>query len=83
MKVLLISEYFPPIVHGGGEISAETLARELAKNNIEVHVLTSYFKGLNPYEEINKVKIYRLLKTSLNPRKLTDNIKSTDVLGFS
>lgn len=77
MKVLLITEYFPPIIHGGGEISAETLAKELAKNNIEVHVLTSKFKNLKRYEEINKVKVHRLLKTGENPRKLTDNLKRT------
>ncbi|MFH1376319.1 MAG: glycosyltransferase [Candidatus Woesearchaeota archaeon] len=80
MKALLITEYFPPIIHGGGEISAYSLAQALAKNNIEVHVLTSYFPNLKKYEEKDNIKIYRLLETGLNPRKLTDNIKRNILL---
>ena len=42
MKVLFISEYFPPKIKGGGEISAYLLAKNLAKR-IDVSVLTGYF----------------------------------------
>jgi len=75
MKALLITEYFPPIIHGGGEISAYALAIGLAKNNIEVHVLTSYFPGLQKYEEKHNIKIHRYLKTGINPRKIMDNVR--------
>ena len=41
MKVLLVSEYYPPKVFGGGEISAKLIAEGLCKQGIDVHVLTS------------------------------------------
>ena len=75
MKVLLITEYFPPIIHGGGELSAQTLANSLTENKIETHILTSYFPKLQKHEEKDKIIIHRRLKTGLNPRKITDNIK--------
>jgi len=74
MKVLLITEYFPPIIHGGGELSAQLLAEELAKNKIETHILTSHFPGLEEKEE-KDIIIHRKLKTGLNPKKITDNLK--------
>lgn len=74
MKVLMISEYFEPYAQGGGEISAFMLAKELAKKNIEVHVLTSYFKNLKKVETIAGVKILRLLSTG-SPNSIMGNIK--------
>ncbi len=50
MKILLISEYFPPKIFGGGEISAWLLAKNLAKRGLDVSVLTSYFSGLEKFE---------------------------------
>jgi len=47
MKILLVSEYFPPKIFGGGEISAALLAKNLSREGIEVSVLTSHFNGLN------------------------------------
>ena len=58
MKVLLISEYFPPKTMGGGEISAYLLAKNLAKR-MDVSVLTSYFPGLKRFEIKDNIKIYR------------------------
>lgn len=62
MKVLMISEYFPPASKGGGEISAFLLAKSLIKKKIEMHVLTSSEK--EPYFElIDGIKIHRVLST--------------------
>ena len=44
MKILFISEYFPPKGKGGGEISCFLLAKYLVKQGVEIHVLTSKFK---------------------------------------
>jgi glycosyltransferase involved in cell wall biosynthesis len=60
---------------GGGEINLSLLAQALAKNNQEVHVLTSIHKNLATYEEINQVKIYRRLKTAENPSTFSNNLK--------
>ncbi len=75
MKILMISEYFPPYSKGGGEISAFLLAKELAKKNIDVTILTSQFKGLKKTEIISGVKILRLLKTGLIPGSIKGNIE--------
>lgn len=75
MKVLFISEYFPPSAMGGGEISAFLLARALAKEAeiTEVHVLTSLFDGLEREEKKEGIFIHRLLKTG-HPGSLLGNL---------
>lgn len=40
MKVLFPTEYYPPFTMGGGEISTKLLAEGVAKEGVEVHVLT-------------------------------------------
>jgi len=75
LKVLLISEYFPPKVFGGGEISAWLLAKNLAKEGLDVSVLTSHFPELKKFEVKDKVKIYRNLKTGENPEGFLSNFK--------
>jgi glycosyltransferase involved in cell wall biosynthesis len=74
MKVLFISEYFPPNVKGGGEISCFLLAKHLIKRGVEIHVLTSNSKGSKEIEGIN---IHRNLKTGKNPSSIFSNIKRT------
>jgi len=64
MKVLLVSEYFPPKVQGGGEISAYLLAKNLVKQGIRVHILTSKFDNQEEFEyNEDGIKIHRLLLT--------------------
>lgn len=80
MKVLLVTEYYPPTIFGGGEISTKILAQTLSKNNIEVHVLTSSQNSLPIYEEKDKIKIHRLLKTGSDPSSLIENFKRVTFL---
>ena len=75
MKILLVSEYYPPKIFGGGELSAQTLASSLADQGIEVHVLTSQTGGVNEEKMEKKVKVHRYLKTGDNPWSLKENIK--------
>ena len=74
MKVLFISEYFPPQSRGGGEISSYLLAKELA-NTINIHVLTSHFPGLKKRKTKENITYHRLLKTGNDPTKIKDNIQ--------
>ena len=76
-KILLVSEYFPPKIFGGGEISAYQLAKSLAEKNLEVFVLTSHFKKLKVREEKDGFVILRLLKTGTNPKTIAGNFKRT------
>lgn len=61
MKVAIISNFFPPDFVGGAEIYAYRLARELVKNNIEVHVITST-TGNEIIEKLDGMTVHRLTK---------------------
>ena len=73
-SVLFISEYFPPVVHGGGEINLLLLAKALAKKGIKVAVLTSFHKGLKRAETVNGFKVIRTLTTGKGVESIKDNI---------
>ena len=80
MKILFISEYYPPTVQGGGEVNLAEVAKALAKSGTHVSVLTSYHSSLPPFEIKDGVEIYRRLRTGASPRKFTDNIKRAFLL---
>lgn len=73
MRILYLSEFFPPVSRGGGEKSAYLLAKEVAKKN-DVTVLTSRFKGLKDVETKDGIKILRKLKTGIDPGSIKGNI---------
>ncbi|MBT3407466.1 glycosyltransferase family 4 protein [Candidatus Woesearchaeota archaeon] len=75
MKILFISEYFPPKGKGGGEISCFLLAKYLVKQGVEIHVLTSKFKETKKEEIIEGIHIHRLATTGENPSSIFSNIK--------
>lgn len=60
MKVLLPTEYYPPFVMGGGEISTKLLAEGLAREGVEVHVLTPNYESFsNTVSEGKSVHLHR------------------------
>lgn len=63
MRILFVSEYFPPKILGGGEINLDLVTKALAKKN-DVSVITSFHPGLEKVETLHGVKIYRLLQTA-------------------
>ena len=73
MKLLFISEYFPPQIMGGGEINLFLLTKALVKKKIDVHVLTSYHKGSKRFEIMEGVKVHRRLKTGETPNSFIGN----------
>ena len=75
MKILFVSEYYPPKIMGGGEINLELLATALVKKKVEVVVLTSDHPELEEIEKRDGVTIYRRLKTGKNPSELVENVK--------
>lgn len=77
MKVLFITEYFPPKVKGGGEISCFLLGKYLAKLGVEVHILTSKFKKTKKEEIMEGIFIHRKTKTGKNPNSILSNFKRT------
>lgn len=75
INVLIVTEYFYPAIKGGGEISSLLLAKSLIKKGINVSVLTSYFDGLNEFEVIDGIKIYRWINTGSSVDNLFSNLK--------
>jgi len=59
MKLLFVSEYYPPHV-GGVEVVFKNLAELLAKDGHECHVVTSRLPNTKRCEETNRVKIHRV-----------------------
>ncbi len=59
MNVLIINYEFPP-VGGGGGIATYYIARELGRKGYSVSVLTSHFRELRWYEELEDIQIYRV-----------------------
>ena len=66
MKVLLPTEYYPPFVRGGAEISIKLLAEQLAERGVETHILTPNYGDLAHFTQKNGVKIHRFK----SPRKI-------------
>ncbi len=83
MKILIVTEFFPPKIFAGGELSSFNLAKSLAEKGHNVSVLTSLFEGLKEYEEIDGFKIYRRIKTSKDIYSLWGNIKRVTAFYFS
>jgi L-malate glycosyltransferase len=57
LKILIVNYEFPPL-GGGGGVATWDLAIEWVKG-AEVHVLTSWFKGLPFYEEVKGIHVHR------------------------
>lgn len=74
MNILIVSEYYPPLIKGGGEINIKLVAEALAERE-KVTVLTAKGETLPTYERKNEVKIYRRLKTGKSPNNILSNLK--------
>ena len=59
MKILILIHEFPPVGAGGGKIALD-IARALVRRGHEVHVITSYFKGLPLKSNADGIQITRL-----------------------
>jgi glycosyltransferase involved in cell wall biosynthesis len=59
MRILVLCDYFYPLLIGGGEKYIYEISKRLAKDN-EVHVITKRLKGLPRYEEHENIHIHRI-----------------------
>ena len=59
MKLLLISDFFPPFIGGAEQITAD-IATELVERGHQVAVATLWHKGLAEHEIIEGVAVHRL-----------------------
>lgn len=75
LKVLFVTESFPPESYGGGEISCALMAEALVEKGLSVTVLTSKVEGLSDLDERNGVKVIRRLKTGKGRQSLKENLK--------
>lgn len=86
MRLLIINYEFPPLGGGAGNATAH-LARELARQGIEVMVLTSAFRGLPGQEKVDgftirRVPVIRLHKDRCTPWEMLTFIISASVAAF-
>ena len=61
MRVGLVSDFFPPVVMGGAEISIRLLAEALSGEGVEVHLLTPSFSGSRGPEKMGGFTAYYYL----------------------
>ncbi len=73
MKILLVTEYYPPEIYGGGEIGAKVLAESLAKKGNAVTVLTSKVPNMPDETQEKGITVIRTLETG-NPLSVIGNI---------
>lgn len=59
MKILTLSYEFPPLGGGGSKV-VYGLSRELVRMGHDVDIVTMAYKGLNPYEEIDGMRVHRI-----------------------
>ncbi|HLC66821.1 MAG TPA: glycosyltransferase family 4 protein [Candidatus Nanoarchaeia archaeon] len=72
--VLFLTEYYPPLIYGGGERSCQLFAQHLVRQGYSVTVLTSAARGL-PRESVQQgVRVLRRLHTGA-PTSARSNLK--------
>ncbi len=59
MRILFMNIEFPPL-GGGAATQSYYIAREMAKRNLDVTVITSHYKALKREDNVDGVKIYRI-----------------------
>lgn len=84
MNLLLVSEYFPPKIMGGGEINLDLIAKALAQQpGIKVAVLTAKVNGLPANEKKEGVAIYRTLRTGKKVNSWFSNLARSTLFAAS
>jgi len=74
MRLLIVTEYFPPAIFGGGELSAYHLAKALVRQGHNVTVLTSRIPGEKDEEVKDGVRVLRRVRTGRTPTGLLSNL---------
>lgn len=82
-KILFVTEYYPPNIQGGGEISCEMLAENLSMKGNQVTVLTSFDKDLPICNWGDALSVVRILDTGSSPTGILNNFKRITALSKS
>lgn len=75
LRLLFLTEYYPPATHGGGERSCQLLAKHLADAGAQITVLTSAVPGIPRMQREHRVTVIRALRTGGNPASPLANIR--------
>jgi glycosyltransferase involved in cell wall biosynthesis len=59
LKVLILSDLYPPFFIGGHEIRCKIIADSLINKGHDVHIITSDYK--NKFKKVTENKVYRIL----------------------
>lgn len=67
MRILIVSDLYPPVVDGGYEIRCQETADELTRRGHQITVLTSRLPGSGPHNKQGTTGVFRVLfRNSLN-----------------
>ena len=61
MKILYLTQLYPPMLYGGGEYIFSKWAQEMANRGHTICVITQKVKGTKDFEVLNGVNVYRIL----------------------
>jgi glycogen(starch) synthase len=70
-RVLILSWEYPPLIEGGLARHVRKLSEQLARQDVEVHVLTRGDAAMAPEQEVEGVHVHRVREPS-KPRDLTE-----------
>lgn len=60
MKILYITQLYPPMLYGGGEYIFAKWAEEMARRGHTVYVITQKITGTDSFEKLNGVNVFRI-----------------------
>ena len=81
MKILYLTQLYPPMLYGGGEYIFSKWAEEIARRGHEVSVITQKITGTDSFERLNGVNIHRI-KPEIQYNGALYNIGIIQNLGF-
>jgi glycosyltransferase involved in cell wall biosynthesis len=81
MKILYITQLYPPMLYGGGEYIFAKWAEEMARRGDEVSVITQKIAGTSSFERLNGVNVHRI-KPEIEYNGALYNIGIRQNLGF-
>lgn len=81
MKILYLTQLYPPMLYGGGEYIFAKWAEEFARRGDEVSVITQKIAGTSSFERLNGVNVHRI-KPEIEYNGALYNIGIKQNLGF-
>ncbi|WP_185971003.1 1,4-alpha-glucan branching protein domain-containing protein [Alkalicoccobacillus porphyridii] len=70
--ILMLSWEYPPVIAGGLSVHVFELAKALAKQHYDIHVVTCHVEGCLPYMKENGIHVHRVQSLQPDARSFND-----------